>query len=301
MDGWTLTRDVRELLNEASTSTFLDSKTTYDFLYEAACDLNARIKGLTNVQTITTVDGTNAYDLNNDFMGLYIKDSDGNLMLKLNNGTSDYWLKWTDYSSIYTANNSDEVAIPDSFTVKDASLASRITGTTTSDGAASNGECTLTDSTAPFTDVTVGDLVHNTTDGSHGVVVALSSTSAVITALFDGTNNDWSSSDAYIITPRGRYSIVLDPTPSTSGYSLYVPYIQKPDPVYSYYRSYRFPEVFRFALVKYACWLYKYKDREPNYGDSWYKYYESTSRGNKFIHDSAVNSRKLKVHLKRIN
>ena len=301
MDGWTLLRDVRELLNEPSTSLYLTDRTTYDYLYEAACDLNMRIKGLTSTQTITTVDGTSTYSLNEDFMGLYMKDLDGNLTLKLNDGTSDFWLSWADYNSVYVANNSDEVAIPYSFTVTDTALASRITGTATSDGASSNSECTLTDSTAPFTDVSVGDLVHNTTDGSHGVVVAITSTSAVITALFDGINNDWTSSDAYIITPRGRYSLILDPTPSTSGYTLSVPYIQKPSPVYSYYRSYRFPESYRFALTKYAAWLYKYKDREPNYGDAWFKYYEMASRTNKFSHDTTTHSKQLKVFLKRVN
>jgi hypothetical protein len=299
MDGWTLLRDVRELLNESDTSLYLSDRTTYDYLYEAACELNRRIYGLTSTQTITTVDGTNTYSLNEDFMGLYIKDIDGRFTLKINDGTSDYWITRSEYSSQYIANNTDEVAIPDTFSINDASLASRIVSTATAAGTSSNGECTLTDATAPFTNVSVGDLVHNTTDGSHGVVVAITSTSAVVTALFEGTNNDWTNADAYIITPRGRYQIVLDPTPSTSGYSLYVPYLQKPAPVYSDYRSYRFPEEYRFVLSKYASWLYKYRDREPNYGDAWYKAFDMISREVRQSNNKVRQSHTLKVQLKR--
>lgn len=301
MDGWTLLRDVRELLNESSTSLYLSDRTTYDYLYEAACTLNRKINWATSTQTISTVDGTNSYSLNVDFMGLYMKNGDGEFTLKLNNGTDDYWLLRSDYITQYVMNNTDEVAISDTFSITDASLASRITGTATSDGTSSAGECTLTDSTAPFADVSVGDLVHNITDDSHGVVVALTSTSAIVTALFEGTNNDWTSNDSYMITPRGRYQIVLDPTPSTSGYNLYVPYLQKPIPVYSYYRSYRFPDEFRFALAKYAAWLYKYRDREPNYGDAWFKAFDMVTRENNYSTTKVKNNRRLKVFMKRID
>ena len=300
MDGWTLSRDVRELLNEAEESLYISDRTTYDYLYEAACFLNRRINWGTSSQTITTVDGTSEYTLNNDFMGLFVKNTDGEFVLKLNDGTSDYWLTRSEYVTQYYANNTDEVAIPYTFSIKDASLTSQLSGTATSDGAASNGECTLTDSTAPFTDVSIGDLVHNTTDGSHGVVVAITSTSAIVCALFEGTNNDWTSGDAYVITFRGRYKIILDPTPSTSGYSLYVPYLQKPYPVYSYYRSYRFPDEYRGALAKYASWLYKYRDREPNYGDAWFKAFDLVAREANYSSLKAKDSRKLKVFLKRI-
>jgi hypothetical protein len=255
----------------------------------------------TGSQTVTTVDGTNAYTLDENFMGLYIKNTDGEFVLKLYDGTDYYWLKRTEYINQYYLNNTDEQAIPDTFSITDASLASRITGTATSAGTSTNGECTLTDSTAPFTNVSVGDLVHNTTDGSHGVVVAITSTSAVVTALFEGTNDDWTNADAYIITPRGRYQIILDPTPSTSGYSLYVPYIKKPTPVYSPYRSYDFPEEYRFVMVKYAAWLYKNRDREPNYGDFLYKAFDAATRETNYNASKVKDNRKLKVFRKRIS
>lgn len=301
MDGWTLSRDVRELLNESSTSLYLSDRTTYDYLYEAACTINRRLFWNTSSQTITTVDGTSTYNLNVDFMGLYMKDADGQFTLKFYDGTDYYWVKRAEYITQYVGNDTSEQGVPNSFSITDAALASRIVSTATSAGTSTNGECTLTDSTAPFVDVSVGDLVHNITDGSHGVVVAITSTSAVVTALFEGTNNDWTNSDSYIITPRGRYQIVLNPKSSTDSYYLYVPYLQKPTPVYSPYRSYNFPDDFRWALVKYAAWLYKYRDREPNYGDAWYKAFEMLDRESNFAQVKTKNSRKLRVYMRRID
>jgi hypothetical protein len=117
-------------------------------------------------------------------------------------------------------------------------------------------------------------MVHNTTDGSHGYVVALSSATAVVTALFYGTDNDWTNGDAYIINPQHRYEIYLDPPPSTNGHSIYVPYVKRPAPVFSAYRFYTFPSGYDNVLVHYAAWLYKYRDKEPSYGDGFYKYWD---------------------------
>jgi hypothetical protein len=300
MDGYTLSRDVRELLNEDSTSLFIDSRNTYDYLYEAACDLNSKIHALTSSQTITTVDGTSEYVLNSDFMGLYLKN-DNNFYVKLYDGTSYYWVRYSDPDSIYYLNNTDEVAIPNQFTISDyQALTTRITGAATADGTSTYGECTLTDTTSPpFTDVTVGDMVHNITDGSHGVVISITSTSAIITSLFDGTNNDWTSGDTYMVVPKGRMMLTLDPIPSTSAYSVYVEYLQKPEPVFSLYKTYRFDNTWRFALAKYAAWLYKYRDREPNYGDSWYKYYDMQIRNYKRDHKKASNKGGFKVYLEK--
>lgn len=279
MDGWTLSRDVRELLNEESTSGFIDSRTTYDYLYEAACDLNSQIHTLTAQQTITTVDGTRDYNLNADFLDIYMVNDNGKKYVKLYDGSNYYWVEYASPDYIYYLNNTDEVTIPSVFTIYDQRTPlDTITGTATADGDSTNGKCTLTDSTAPFGSITVGDMVHNTTDGSHGVVLAITSTSALVTSLFDGTDNEWDSADDYVIVPKGRKVMSFDPIPSTSGYYIYVEYVQKPAPVYSPYDTYRFDNSWKPALTKYAAWLYKYRDREPNYGDSWYKYYDNQIR-----------------------
>jgi len=299
MNGQTLSRDVQEILNEASTSGFIDDRTTYDYLYEAAVQFNLISETLKDEATITTVDGTSDYYLPYNFGKLYMRNESGQYFLKLYDGTSYNWIIWKPYEEIYYSNLTDEVAYPDSFTIVDHDQYANITGTTTSVGASSRGECTLTDSTAPFTNVTIGDYVSNITDGSSGYVVSVTSTTALVTALFDGTNDDWTSGDTYVITPKARMKLVLSPTPSTNGYSVYVPYVTTPDPVYSDYRTYRFPEQHRGALVKYAAWLYKYRDREPNYGDGFYKMFDQQARRAKADYNNTTLAKGFKVRFTR--
>ncbi len=280
MDGKSLTNGLAALINETvSSSDFLDSRASYDFIYEAACEFAMRTRALTKTQAITTVADDDEYDLNTDFMGLYLRDSQNRYTLKYNDGTTDYFLPFRPYEAVYYANQTTSALIPSNFSLNDnPTLTDRITGTATSAGALSNGECTLNDSSAPFAAVKVGDDVHNTTDGSDGVVISVTSTSAIVTALFGGTDNDWDSSDAYVIVPQGRKQLILDPPPSTAGHTATLYYIQKPDPVYSPYRAYRFDRQYRPALIKYAAWLYKYRDSEPNFGDAFYKYWDAQCR-----------------------
>lgn len=241
----------------------------------------SKTNALISTQDITTVDGTSAYNLNPNFNRLYLMDDQNRYFIKVYDGTNYYFKYWESYDSIYIANNIAEVAIPDTFTITQASAPTQIIGTATSTGSLSSsytlfgeilGETTLTDSAAPFSDVEVGDLVHNPTDGSHGVIIAITSTSAVVCALFGGTNNYFTATtNSYIINPQARYQLILDPTCSTSGYTVTVPYIAKPDPVYSYYRRYNLPAGYEQALIQYSAWLYKYRDREPNQGDYFFK------------------------------
>jgi hypothetical protein len=97
----------------------------------------------------------------------------------------------------------------------------------------------------------------------------------LVTALFGGTNNDWTSGDAYVIQPAPRKQLVVDPLSSTASHTITVYYLQKPAPVYSDYGMFRFDPEVSAALVKYAAWLYKYRDSAPVYGDRWFQYYEN--------------------------
>jgi hypothetical protein len=125
-----------------------------------------------------------------------------------------------------------------------------------------------------MTDITAGDVVHNTTDGSDGVVISVAADlKSCTTALFGGTANDWSSADAFIIQPRGRLKLILDPPPSTAAHTITVYALQKPAPVYSNYDVYPFSYDYAEALSKYAAWLYKMSDREPDFGHAWYTYF----------------------------
>ncbi len=184
---------------------------------------------------------------------------------------------------MYLANNTTDVSIPDSFSIMDATPLARITGTATSTSAISNGEATLTDTAGNFSNAEPGDLIHNTSDTSHGVIISKTSSTVLITVLYDATDNFWTSGDAYIIVPAHRYRLILDPPPSTAGHTVTVPYVFKPDPVYSAtiatgYRGYPIPDDYEPGIIKYAAWLYKYRDREPQYGDAFYKYWEDDLR-----------------------
>ena len=298
MDGKSLTNRLADLLNECSTtSTFLESRASYDYIYEAVLEFARRTRVLTASQDITTVADQTGYDLNADFLSPYLRDNRNRYVVKFDDGTNEVFLPFRDYEAIAYANQSTSVSIPSNFSIIDKStLTDRITGTVTSAGALSNGECTCTDSAAPFANVKVGDDIHNTTDGSDGVVIAVTSTSALVTALFGGTDNDWDSSDAYVIVPQGRKQLVLDPPPSTSGYTVTIKYVQKPDPVYSPYRTYRFDRQYETAILKYAAWLYKYRDSEPNFGDAFYKYWDLQCRTAAKTEHKSFNKPSMRVN-----
>jgi len=280
MDGYTLLYQLRQLLNESSTATWLDTQSSYDYLYQSAIMLSNRINMPTTTQTITTVADQTNYPLNADYLKMYLTDNQNRYFVKYYDGTSYYWVYWRDYAGVVLANQTTSVKIPDSFTIRDRAASDPDTGTCTTAADETNNEATLTDSAATFTTtgVSAGDWIHNTTDASHGVVVSVTSETALVSALYGGTDNEWDDSDAYKITMQPRLELVFDPPPSTASHSVTVYYVQKPAPVYSYYRSYKFYPALMPALVHYAAWLYKYRDRQPDYGDVFYKTWDNACR-----------------------
>jgi len=275
MDGITSLTSLGNLVQEDASSGMWDVYLAYQLLNEAAIDWTTRTKCIRSTQSITTVASTSAYDLNPDYLGLYLRDSSKNLFIKYYDGTNTSFINQIEYSDIVLA-NSNYQTLPSSFAVIDKStLPTRITGTASANGAASGGECTLTVAASAFSNVYAGDNVHNTTDGSTGVVLSKTSNLALVTALFNGTNSDWSSADAFVIQPQSRKQVILEPPSSTAAHTVTVYYVQKPAPVYSDYGMFRFDGEVSNALVKYAAWLYKYRDKDPNYGDKWYQHYEN--------------------------
>lgn len=300
MDGKSLTNGLAALLNETiSSSSFLESRVSYDYLYEAALEFVRRTRVLTNYQEITTVADQAEYELNSDFLQLYLTNNKNEYIVKYTDSDdNDYFLTFRDYEAITYSNSTTSATIPTNFSIIDnRTLTDRITGSVTSAGASSNSECTCTDSSAPFSDVEVGDDIHNTTDGSDGIVIAVTSTSALVTALFDGTDNDWDSSDAYIVVPQGRKKLVLDPAPENSGDTVKIEYVQKPNPVYSPYRAYRFDKQYEPAIIKYAAWLYKYRDSSPNFGDAFYKFWDDQVRRAAKVEHKSFNKPSMRVNL----
>lgn len=279
MDGKSALRFLRMLLNEASTSDYLDNRSSFEYIWSAAKEFVDRSSCLTSTQSISTVANQPEYTLNADFMRLYLRNEDNNYYLKYNNGSADQFVLFKEKEDIIYQNSTGSVEIPPKFYIEDdPNLDTQISSTATAVGASSGGVATLTDGTAPFADVSAGDIVHNTTDGSDGYVVSKTSTSVLVTALFDGTNNDWTAADSYIIQPQARLRLVFNPPPSTSGHTATVYYVQKPNPVFGDYGIYRLQEQHMQAIIYYAAWLYKYKDRAPAFGDKFYTIWENQVR-----------------------
>lgn len=269
-----MARRVRILLNEPSTSAFLDSQTTYDFLFEAAKAWVVISKCLRKTQSISTVADQAAYTLDGDFIGNYLRDDDRDFFIKYNDGSDDHFLDFKPYQEIIRDNDTDSITVPNYWGITtDPTLDSQIAVDASAAGVATGGKCTLTVATAAFADVTPGDIAHNTDDTSDGVVVKYTSTTSIDVCLFGGTANDITSADSFIIQPRGRLQLVLDPPPSTASHTITVYALQNPAPVYDDYSVYPFAFDYAEALSKYAAWLYKYRDKEPDFGNAWYQFF----------------------------
>lgn len=306
MDGWNLLFDLREALHERSDSDWLNDQSSYTYLYEAAIEINLRNVLITSSQSITTVAETAEYNLNPDFMGLHLKDRDNCLYVKVYDGTNYHFITNKAYEDIYYDNLTSSQAIPDYFTIKHATTqVSNVTGTTSAAGTTSNGEATLTDTSlsTKFSTISVGDLVHNTTDSSHGVIIEKTSNTALVCAMFNSSGDaaSFELSDAYVIVPQPRYSIVFEPPLSTASYTIYVPYIQKPVPVFSPYRSYKFPLECKRDIVEYASARYKYRDRDPNFGNAFFQYFDRGVKLTGGTNKKAVNNNTFKMNLKKRN
>ena len=264
MDGESLKYTLRQVLREADNSSFIDERTSYDFLFKAAKEVNQRVKYLIAEEDITTVASQSEYDLPADFMGTYFMNDRNELVIKYTTAAGSITFPiWRDYDKIKQITESTSQPIPGNFTVfPKMTQSSRITGTATATGSLAYEETTLTDALAPFAGVSVGDSIHNITDVSSGIVVVKTSTSSLITVLFGGTNNYWTSGNAYAIVPQGIKSLLLYPPTSNAGDTVTIPYLQTPAPIYSSYRTYKLDQSYEMALVYYAAWLYAVKDKD---------------------------------------
>ncbi len=303
MDGKRLALQLRNLLNEEDGSNQLDSFTTFELLNEGANLLNQRIRHVKKDQSITTVADQTDYTLNADYISLYREDNKGYQLIKYSDNTTMYNLRVTDEDQ-YFRNQSNEtvtsVTIPDNFAVVDDKvLDSQVTGTATSTDAKVAGKTTLTDTAGDFSDVSGGDTVHNTSDGSMGVVISKTSSTVLVVALFGGTDNDWTSGDAYVIQPQGRYKIVLDPPPKTAGHTITVPYVARPAPVYSDYDMFRFPNHYKYALVYFAAGFYHYREEEQDQGNTWFQQAELAVRNASKGSNKALHRRRVVVNFKK--
>lgn len=298
MDGLALLYNLRQVLNEISGSGFLDDRTSYEYLYRGAIEFVDRTNCLTTAQSITTVVNQQNYTLNADYSKLYLKNRDNNYYIKYNDGSANTFPLFKTKEEIIYMNSTASVTNPYNWYIEDAAFTSRVQSTATAAYTAAGGEAILTDATAPFANVSEGDMVNNTTTGASGYVLAKPSSSVLVAALFGGSNSNWAINDTYFIQPQGRKQLVLQPPPSVADHTMTVYYIQKPAPVFSNYGIYRFTTDNLQAIIFYAAWLYKYRDRSPNFGDEFYKYFEDQVRKNSTQVNQGINRGDFTVNLR---
>jgi len=276
MDGLTLLRDLRQHLQEQELGTWMDDKSSYDYLWRGAIEFVGRTKILTTTQTITTVAGQRAYKLNADYLQPQLFDDTNQPFVKYYNGSNYTFVRFREYDPMIIGNQTTSVSIPNTWSITDYPMENSITSsiTFTSTGTLVWDESILFRTQSEgISGISAGDSVLNATDESQGIVTEVNPTLntvvgkyLVYTKMFGGSDNTWEVGDDYKIIPQGKMQIVFDPPPSTSGHTVTVYYVQRPAPVFSGYRSYRIPINFKQALIYYAAYLYKARDREPQFG-----------------------------------
>ena len=275
MDGKTLSKKLVDMLNEDFTTSLLyNARTAYEYMNDAATELVNITRSLTGDTTFTTVADQTTYTMPADFLELRLKDDEGRPFMKYSDGTNTSLIFLAREEDVIFDDNDTSVVTPARFYLEDYELTTKTdTGTATSSGDATAGKCVLTDTAATFitTGISPGDTIHNTTDEATGYVISVTSENALVCALFDGTDNEWDSSDAYTIVLQPRMRMVLDPPPSTADHTITLNgYVRSPRPVYSDYDTFGIKSEFTTALVSYAAWMYRYQDRVPDEGDRFF-------------------------------
>lgn len=266
MDGKTITDLMLDALDTPIREELFntDPRVLYQCLDRAAIEFCRETRALTKEIALTTVAAQQAYDLPPDFIGLYLKNPSDRYIFKYYDGSSYSWTVQVPYEQLFRLNLTTAKSSPSYFAVIDKlSQPALITGTTTSAGAVSAGQCTLTDSTKLFLTTNLvypRDIVHNTSDKSDGIVLSVTDATQLVTALFkgmEGQNADWSSGDAYVIQRSTAKQIFLDAPSETAGHTITLPYTAMPDPVYSDYGFWRLPAATCHAIACEAAFFWQ--------------------------------------------
>jgi hypothetical protein len=287
---------LKQLLAEFSSS-WMNLKTSYDYIYKAARDFAKETMSLQSSQTINLVSMQSQYTLMPDYLEIIMKDQNGSPMISyLGPGSqSSYpvWLTYEDYSDYLQSQPYNPPDVPNNFTIGGTYVSDILNGTAQLSTTAVGGESVLTSTGADFSSLFSGDSVINTTRNYLGIILnTLPDSSSVNTAMFDmniqtGQPQGWTVGDSYIIRPSPRYQILLDPAPLQTPSNVIISYIALPLPVYSDYGVYGFATGYEDALISYAAWLYKYRESRPNFGDPLFLMYERDMRKAKNVHRKA--------------
>lgn len=261
MDGKSLKRAVLDFLDEeVASSVFAKPRVIYEYLDAAAVEFARDTQSLTAEVGITTVAAQQEYDLPPDFICLYMKNAVGRFFGRYYDGSSHSWPVKTSYEKIFKSNLTDGKETPGRFAIRDKDTQDDlIQGTADAAGAATGGACILQDDSMLFTTanrVYARDRIHNVTDGSDGVVLAVTDATHLSCALFDGASNEWAIDDAYVIQPAAQKELILDAPSETSGHVLTVAYVCRPTPVYSDHGFWRIDPMSCRAIAAEAAFLY---------------------------------------------
>jgi hypothetical protein len=261
MDGKQLTRLFLDAIDRPEVDALeLNQRAIYQALDTAAIEFARQTRLLGAVAPLTTVAGIDTYDLPPDFIGVRVKDRRNRLVIKYT--AADGSVSWpvkTSFDRIYFASETERKAVPYQVAViARGSEETRITGTvTTTQAADAGGEALLVDSAKTFTGaVQARDRVHNTTRYASGLALSVASAHAVTCALFQGTQQGFTSGDAYTIAQASKYQLLLDAPSLTAGETIEVPYIRMPPPVFSEFASWPFPESSCQAIAYEAAFHY---------------------------------------------
>jgi hypothetical protein len=230
----------------------------YTCLNEAAEEFVRETGGLTKDLSLTTVEDQQAYALPPDFIGPAIQSMSRRFVGKYDDGTNVVFPYLTSYEKIFKENETVAKSPPDKFAVRDQqSLDSILSGVADSAGAASGGSCVLHDVGAAFVGaVYPRDVIHNVTDGSHGVVLEVADDTHLTCALFEGTNNCWAIHDEFKIVPSSGKTLYFDAPIDAAGHAFTLPYYCMPDPIFSDYGFWRFSPRSCRAICYRAAYLF---------------------------------------------
>ncbi len=275
MDAHSIISKVYSLINEATTSTFIDDATTYEFLNSALREVVRRTQLFIKEATIKITAGQKSYPLPNDFLKFFAKTDDDYAEPALYYNSNK--ITYIDYGTYLSLDRSATARIPTNYTLNFSYPASSITGTTTSNATPNNGEVQLVSASGNFSSSLIGGAVHVTHNSVtyNGYVVEYVSPTVLVVATQPSTSI--SAGDPYVISPPPTNIITFYPTPSEN-FDLPISYYHTLPPIYSPFRSIPIPQDLLIPIACYICWLYKYKDREPVYGDKYFLIFESGIR-----------------------
>jgi len=249
-------------------------RTAFELGEIGACEFARRTKLLRKSIDITTVASQRTYDCPPDFIEIARKRRDRRTpcIAYLETGlTEPVLIDRVLYDDFWDNDTSQTEDIPTGFDIIKKSIApATITGTTTSNGGETDGECDLVNAAATFTD---GDdlvypryRVYNTNPAKKytGVVLEQTGDTTLNTAMFKGDTakgKGWDSGDTYKIQNTCDWQLIFDYAPSTVAETITMEYYCFPPPVFHPFGMWGFPDPMNvYGVAIYAAWMMRFRE-----------------------------------------